>query len=45
MRGVNRNRVREMAHAAVLVFVRLAVPVSSGLKAKRQNCDGYQNGQ
>ena len=44
MRGVNRNRVREMAHAAVLVFVRLAVPVSSGLKAEGQNCNGHENG-
>jgi hypothetical protein len=44
MRGVNRNRVREMAHAAVLVFVRLAVPVSSRLKAERQHCNGHENG-
>ena len=41
MRGVDRNRVRKMAHATVLVFVRLLVPVSSRLKAKRHHRDSH----
>jgi hypothetical protein len=45
VRKVNRDRVREVAHAAVLVFVRLAVPMSRSLKAERQYRDSHENGQ
>ena len=44
VREVDSNRVRVMAHAAVLVFVRLAVPVSCGLKAERQHRNSHENG-
>jgi hypothetical protein len=45
IRGAECNRVRKMAYAAVLVFVRLAVPVSRGLHAEGQHGHSHQNGQ
>jgi hypothetical protein len=44
VREVDRDRVRVMAHTAVLVFVRLAVPVSCGLKTEGQHRDSHENG-
>ena len=32
-----------MAHAAVLVFIRLTVPVSRSLKAEGQDSNGHGN--
>lgn len=45
VRGVDRNRMRKMAHPAVLIFRRLAVPVCRGLQAERQNSNGDENAQ
>jgi hypothetical protein len=44
VRDIDRYRVREMAHAAVLVFKASAVPVSGGLKAERQHRHSHENG-
>ena len=45
VRQIDRDRVREMAHAAVLVFKCPAVPVSCGLKAERQHRNSHENDQ
>jgi hypothetical protein len=45
VREINRDRVREMAHAAVLVFVWTAVPVPRGLKAEGQHRNSHENDQ
>jgi hypothetical protein len=44
MGEINRNRVRVVAHTAVLILVRLAVPVSCGLKAEGQHRNSHENG-
>jgi hypothetical protein len=44
VREIDRNRMCEMAHAAVLVFKCSAVPVSRGLKAERQYRHSHENG-
>jgi hypothetical protein len=45
VREIDRHRVREMAHAAVLVFECPAVPVPSGLKAEGQHRNSHENCQ
>jgi hypothetical protein len=45
VREIDRYRMCEMAHAAVLVFVCSAVPVSRGLKAERQHRHSNENSQ
>ena len=44
-REVNSHRMSHMAHAALLVFKRIGVPMSRSLQSKRQHERGHKDGQ